>query len=163
MDGVPTGTSASGVAVKSSTKVTHLARRFLGSLSRRRPSASDVAWALDLLLPGEAVLWQCMSVQDRRHSIVVAHRFVERATGAGRAEIAGALLHDVGKTASGLGTFMRVVATAIGPRTKRLRSYHDHEALGVAMLRNAGSEIATLAIIDGTSSFAGALRDADAI
>lgn len=141
----------------------HLVRRFLGSLSRRPPSVGDVAWALGQLLPGEAILWQRMPVQDRRHSIVVAHRFAELVAHATRAQMAGALLHDVGKTQSSLGTPGRVVATLIGPRTERFRRYHDHEALGVEMVRAAGSDPATLALIEGTGRTASALRAADAI
>ena len=80
-----------------------------------------------------------MTVQDRRHSILVARRFVEFAPEASRAEVAAALLHDVGKLASGLGTFARVVATVVGPRTDRFRPYHDHERLGAEMLAAAGS------------------------
>ena len=52
------------------TSVLHLARRFVGSLSRQSPPDSDVAWAVGKLLSGEAELWQRMSVQDRRHSIL---------------------------------------------------------------------------------------------
>ena len=163
MECVPASASARGVPVKRLSKLGHLARRFLGSVSHRSPRADQVAWALSQLLPGETTLWQKMSVQDRRHSIVVARRFQERAADAARAEVAGALLHDVGKTASSLGTVSRVVATLIGPRTKRFRSYHDHEALGIEMLRAAGSDAETLALIEGNGRNASALRAADAI
>ncbi len=159
------------------THLAHLSRRFFGSLSRRSPAAADVAWALGHLLQGEAVLWQQMPVQDRRHSIVVARRFAalvganvvqdnvvqDNVVGGNRAEMAGALLHDVGKGQSELGTLARVVATAIGPRTKRFRHYHDHEALGVEMLRQAGSEHDTLALIAGTGRFSPVLRAADSV
>ena len=144
-------------------QIGHLARRFFGSLSRRPPAASDVGWALTQLLPAEATLWQQMPVQDRRHSLVVARRFFERVDASSRAEVAGALLHDVGKAQSGLGTFARVAATIIGARTKRFRQYHDHEALGLELLRQAGSDPETLALLDGTSRAASALRDADAV
>ena len=50
-----------------------------------------------------------------------------------RAEMAGALLHDVGKIEAGLGTFGRVAATVVGPRTRRFRLYHDHEAIGAGL------------------------------
>ncbi|MEQ1872265.1 MAG: HD domain-containing protein [Ilumatobacteraceae bacterium] len=149
--------------MKPSAKLGHLARRFFGSLSRRPPAAGDVAWVLTQLLPAELALWQSMPAQDRRHSIVVARRFAGLVADASRAEVAGALLHDVGKTQSGLGTIGRVAATVVGPRTKRFASYHDHEPLGVGMLRNAGSELDTLALIEGTGRSANALRDADAI
>lgn len=55
---------------------------------------------------------------DRRHGVQVARR-VERALGdeASRAVLAAALLHDVGKTVAGLGTYGRVVATLCGAVT----------------------------------------------
>lgn len=144
-------------------QVGHLARRFFGSLSRRAPLATDVAWALGHLIPAEAAAWKQMPAQDRRHSIVVARRFATRVPDASRAELAGALLHDVGKAVSGLGTFGRVAATILGPRTNRFRLYHDHEQLGMEMLRAAGSDPDTLALIGGTTQNSAALRDADAI
>lgn len=93
----------------------------------------------------------------------MARRFAELVTDTTRAELAGALLHDVGKTESGLGTIGRVVATVIGPRTKRFRSYHAHETSGLKVLRQAGAQPETLALIDGTGPNSPALRDADAI
>lgn len=141
----------------------HLVRRFFGSLSRRPPAPADVAWVRSQLLQAEVALWKAMPAQDRRHSIVVARRFAALVADASRAEVAGALLHDVGKTQSGLGTLGRVAATVVGPRMKRFSSYHDHEALGMVMLRGAGSAPDTLALIEGTGRAANALREADAI
>ena len=56
-----------------------------------------------------------MSRADRRHAAGVARR-VEVALGdeATRPVLAAALLHDVGKTESGLGTYGRVIATISG-------------------------------------------------
>ncbi len=139
----------------------HLARRFWGSLSRAAPSDADVAWAQSQLLPREAALWSGMSVQDRRHSLLVARRFVERVPDAVGPEVAGALLHDVGKQVAGLGTMARVVATVVGPRTERFRHYHEHERLGAEMLRDAGSDDETLALVAGRGRHAAELRWAD--
>ena len=144
----------------------HLARRFVRALSRTAPSAADDAWAVGNLTDGEARLWWQMQHQDRRHSIEVARRFVESVPSAGREAVAAALLHDVGKIRSRLGTGWRVVATVVGPRTERFRLYHDHERIGVELLVSAGSAPETLALIDGTSSdapMAEALRRADDI
>lgn len=143
------------------TSVAHLARRFVGSWSRTAPSSTDVEWACAQLLPGERALWSAMAVQDRRHSIAVARRFVELAPLATRAEVAGALLHDVGKQIAALGTFARVVATVVGPRTVRFRQYHDHEALGAAMLAEAGSDAATVDLVSGGGALRDVLRRAD--
>lgn len=139
----------------------HLARRFFLSLSRREPAAADVDWAHQLLLPAEAALWDRMVVQDKRHSIMVARRFADMAPEAGRAELAGALLHDVGKVDCGLGTFQRVVATMVGPRTRRFRHYRDHERIGVELLRAAGSVPATIDLVTWQGAFAATLMAAD--
>ncbi|MGA9279319.1 hypothetical protein [Ilumatobacter sp.] len=125
----------------------HLARRFVTSLSPAAPSIEDEQWADDQLLPGERALWIHLSNQDRRHSIAVARRFTAVREGATRAEVAGALLHDVGKIECGLGTFGRVAATVLGPRTDRFRAYHDHEAIGARLAAEAGSDPATVELV----------------
>lgn len=129
------------------TQPHHLALRFMTSLSARPPAVTDEVWAEQHLLAGEQGLWRRMTNQDRRHSIIVARRFVEARPGASRAEIAGALLHDVGKLECGLGTWGRVVASVVGGRTERFRSYHDHERIGAQLAERAGSEPATVDLI----------------
>ena len=145
------------------TGVRHLARRWAGSLSTKEPRADDLAWARSFLADGEWDAWQAMTVQDRRHSLVVARRFVSLRPGASTSEVAGALLHDVGKQQSHLGTFGRVVATLVGRRGERFRAYHDHEALGAAMLAVLGSDPATVELVLGRGPAADALRRADDI
>ncbi len=93
-------------------------------------------------------MWVRLSNQDRRHSVGVARRFVAARPGATRAEVAGALLHDIGKVECGLGTFGRVAATVAGPRTDRFRLYHDHEEIGAELVERAGSEAATIELVD---------------
>jgi hypothetical protein len=130
----------------------HLAKRFFGAVDPRGPRPSDDAWALALLLPGEAELWQRMSGPDRRHAIGVARDMSALlAEKPARAVTAAALLHDVGKVESGYGTFSRVAVTLLamtigrrrltGPRAPtRIRLYLTHDRLGGDMLRRAGSE-----------------------
>jgi hypothetical protein len=125
----------------------HLAARFFTSLSGRPPDVVDEVWAESHLLPGEVGLWRQMSNQDRRHSAKVARRFVAARPAATRAEIAGALLHDVGKIECGLGTWGRVVASLVGPRTARFRIYHDHERIGAELAAVVGSDPATVELI----------------
>ena len=129
------------------TQPHHLAARFFGSLSSRPPELTEEQWAESQLLPGELELWRRMSNQDRRHSAIVARRFVAARPEATRAQTAGALLHDVGKIECGLGTFGRVAATIVGRRGKRFTLYHDHERIGADLAQTAGSERATVELI----------------
>lgn len=127
----------------------HLTRRFVTSLPPTPPKPADEAWADRHLLDSERSLWVRFSNQDRRHSIEVARRFCTSRPEATRAEVAGALLHDIGKIQCGLGTFGRVVATVVGPRTGRFRTYHDHEAIGARLAAEAGSDPATVELVAG--------------
>jgi hypothetical protein len=114
------------------------------------------------LEPTEADLWSAMSVADRRHSIEVARRFAGRiGPDASWPEMAAALLHDVGKTEAGLGTFGRVGATLWCRTVGRARAsegdgrvsrYVRHEALGAELLRSAGSSPRTIALVAGDVS-----------
>jgi predicted HD phosphohydrolase len=125
----------------------HLARRFLGSLSDAPPPAADDAWATSFMSEAEAELWHRLSNVDRRHAVEVAQRFAERRPSATRDEMAAACLHDVGKLEAGLGTFGRVAATIVGPRTARFRTYHDHEEIGARWLEERGASAVTVALV----------------
>ena len=129
----------------------HLAARFVGSLWPGGPSAAAEAWVGEQLIPGERSLWRQMSGPDRRHAVGVARRVSatldERAT---RTVIAAALLHDVGKIESGLGTLGRVVATvgrrfARIPLSRSMRRYLRHPSIGGSLLGRAGSDPLTVA------------------
>jgi hypothetical protein len=144
-------------------RIGHLARRFATSLSSREPSTADTTWAESQLLDGELQLWRRLSEADRRHAITVARRFQVMGDSWSRDEMAGALLHDVGKLDSSLGTFSRVVATLVGPRTARLRRYHDHERIGADLLAAAGSSEVTVELVRGRGRAASALMAADEI
>lgn len=140
----------------------HLAKRFIGSLLPIGPSGDDDRWARSQLTEGEIGIWKRMSPQDRRHAVGVAHR-TESALGdeAIRPVIAAALLHDCGKTVSGFGTFLRVVATfaamAVGRERiveagrnrsglrRRFADYLEHDRLGAELLGEAGSAPLTVA------------------
>ena len=115
-------------------------------------------WVQSVLSPSEFDVWNNMMVQDRRHSVMVGRRFVKHRLTAMQSEIAGALLHDVGKSVARLGTFGRVIATLVGPRTNRFRQYHDHEQIGATMLRSIGSDELTISMVEG--SCVGELRQA---
>lgn len=139
----------------------HLVKRFFGSLLPIGPAKRDRPWVHDQLLTGELEVWNKMSAQDRRHAVGVARR-VERSLGAEatRPVVAAALLHDCGKSASGLGTYGRVIATVsakvAGPEqaeawsetsgfTRRVGLYLEHPRLGADLLGLAGSAPLTVA------------------
>ena len=138
-----------------SPRVVHLAKRLVGMMSRRQIADDDLRWVSSVLLDGESELWHALPVADQRHSLLVAERFNEALNRAdsevSRDDIAAALLHDIGKTASDLGIIERVVATLVGPRTRRFHLYHAHEQIGAEMLAAAGSSVRTISLIDGTS------------
>ncbi len=139
----------------------HLAKRFVGSVLPGGPPTTEAAWAQGQLLAEEAELWRSMSGPDRRHAVGVARR-VERALGveATRPVLAAALLHDVGKVSSGLGTYGRVIATlsakVAGPEmaatwrrqrgfARKVGLYLHHDRLGGDLLELAGSDPLTVA------------------
>ena len=134
----------------------HLARRFLTSLWPAGPGPEAEGWARASLLDGERDLWRRLSGPDRRHAVGVARR-VEATLGADavRPVLAAALLHDVGKLTSGLGTFGRVLATLSGAvagretaeawsttfgLTRRVGLYLRHPQIGADLLVAAGSD-----------------------
>lgn len=127
----------------------HLVARFFTSLSPVPPSAENLQWVEARLSQDELAIWNRQSIQDRRHSAIVARRFVALRTSATDAEIAGALLHDVGKIECGLGTFGRVAGTIVGSHGERFKAYHDHEAIGAKMADATGADPATVELILG--------------
>ncbi len=165
MGGLPDGASEGGGIVSKPLHVLtsphHLVARFVTSLSGRPPPVEDEVWADSHLVRGELGLWRRMSNQDRRHSIKVARRFVEALPTATRAEIAGALLHDVGKIECELGTWGRVAATVVGPLTERFASYYDHERIGAELAEASGSDPTTVELIDQRGPVALVLKSCD--
>jgi HD domain len=154
--------------------IVHLAGRFFGSLLPGGPPARDELWVREQLAPGELELWVRMSGPDRRHAVGVARDSIELIRQAGHGEaprpvVAAALLHDVGKVESGLGTWARagvtVVAMAAGrdrvagwadrepaPSRNRMQDlpgaagrYVTHDRLGADLLTAAGSDPLTVA------------------
>lgn len=142
-------------------KTAHLTKRFFGSLRPGGPGADAEAWVGGVLNPDQLELWRRMSGPDRRHAYAVARR-VERALGheATPPILAAALLHDVGKVDSGLGTYGRVIATlsaTLAGRenaelwrtrsglTRKVGLYLLHPDLGGDQLALAGSDPLTIA------------------
>lgn len=166
MGRVPLGASSRHTALMASlsfslTGLWHLVARFLTSLTPTPPPAEHEAWVDEHLLPGERALWVQLDNHDRRHSALVAQRFVAVRPAASREEIAGAILHDVGKIECRLGTFGRVIATIVGPRTTRFAAYRDHETIGASMATAAGSDPITAELIAGKGPAYDALKASD--
>jgi response regulator RpfG family c-di-GMP phosphodiesterase len=143
----------------------HLVKRFISSWSHKDVTEDELGMVRSLLTASEFNLWNQFSIADRRHSVEVAQRFAVLLPGSTREQRAGVLLHDIGKIQSNLSTLMRVCATLVGPRTKRLRLYHQHEEIGVTMLRRAGSHADVIAVLNQTcnAEVAAAFRSADNI
>ena len=143
----------------------HLVKRFVSSWSRKDVTEDELNMVRSVLTASEFNLWNQFSVADRRHSVEVAQRFALLLPGARREHRAGVLLHDIGKIQSNLSTLMRVCATVVGPRTKRFALYHQHEEIGITMLRHAGSLADVIAVLNQTCSteVAAAFRSADNI
>lgn len=109
-------------------------------------------------------MWSRLSLADRRHSVLVARRFATFAPDSGPAELAAALLHDVGKSVSPLSTAERVAATVLEPlwHPRRFEAYYRHEEIGLDLCRAAGSRPRTLELLsDPCDPLADALRRAD--
>lgn len=132
----------------------HLGRRFFGALDRRGPDQAGEEWVAAVLGPGERTLWAAMGGADRRHALDVARRVVGvLGAGATRPVLAAALLHDVGKIDSGLGTLSRVPATLAGLVARdrlvagegRVARYLRHDVIGAGLLADAGADPLTVA------------------
>jgi hypothetical protein len=152
----------------------HLTKRWWLSVTGEAPSSEQDAWAAGYLTSSELALWHQMGPQDRSHAILVTQRFLRLRPQASRFEVAGALLHDVGKVACNLGTGSRVCATLIRPEwipafgvfgslRSKWQTYRDHERIGVEMLERIGSDHATIELLRGQGPAASDLAEADQI
>jgi len=144
-------------------KTVHLIRRFFGSLRPGGPPMKDLHWVSSQLTQNEFAIWSSMSGPDRRHSAAVAREVSNRlGVQATMPVVAAALLHDSGKTVSGLRTPGRVVATlcagtVLRSRTsveqwsrsrgmrRRIGLYLRHPEIGAERLGEAGSDALTIA------------------
>ena len=148
------------------SNLSHLAKRFVLALDRRKLSQSMIDKVRDLLLPREFELWLNMPLIDQKHSVLVMRRFLDRLPNAELVAVRASLLHDVGKTKSNLSVCGRVAATIIGSRGERFSSYYDHETIGAQILREIGSDETTWRLVVGESAnpeILQALHEADNI
>ena len=131
------------------TRVSHLTRRFFGSLRARPLDEADPAWVRGVLTPAELQLWEKLGRADRAESMAVARRAAsELGPDVEPAWLAAALLHDVGKAESHLGTFGRVGATLVGVVMRdgrarhlpnRVGKYLAHDDIGAELLAAGGA------------------------
>lgn len=145
-----------------SNGIVHLVARFREMGRPVTSETQDTAFATAALTPDELELWIRMDPRDRRHAVAVTRRFVAGCPTAVREEVAGALLHDVGKSQVSMGRLARSVATVLAV-TPTMRRYRDHERIGAEMLRAIGAHPRTVELVAGTASDekANALRAAD--
>ncbi len=140
----------------------HRVSRFFASVIGSAPSAEDTEWAEGWLSDHEAVCFRRMSSADRRHAVGVARAVDAHLDRDGSDDdadrgwvMAAALLHDVGKSVVGLGTYGRAVATLSGwigghdmaaswadtrGFTRKVGLYLQYPELGADLLRVAGSD-----------------------
>ncbi len=127
----------------------HLFKRFVGSIFPDPLTESEQAWVREVLTIQELELWRSQAIVDQRHSYDIARRFIVLRTQASPAEIAGALLHDIGKIEAGLGTMARVFATILPIPTRRFLAYRNHQERGAQLLKVIGCNETTIALVAG--------------
>lgn len=127
----------------------HLVKRFFGSLATAPPNESEQAWVKDVLNVHEHDLWRTQAIVDQRHSCDIARRFVALRPQASRDEIAGVLLHDIGKIEAGLGIVARVIATIMPLPTRRFIAYRHHQERGAQLLKTIACNETTIALVAG--------------
>lgn len=130
-------------------RVTHLVRRFFGSLTPRKLDEGDEAWVRLSLTPEELVVWERLGPADRAESVAVGYATVrELGPDADPRWVAAALLHDVGKPDARLGPLGRAGATVVAAVVShgRARSwssavgvYVNHDERGAKRLAAAGA------------------------
>lgn len=139
----------------------HRVPRFFGSLRPGPPARADLDWALAQLSEREQRLFRLMSNPDQRHALRVARRVDAAYDELDDPEVprdvalAAALLHDVGKSEAGLGTYGRVIATLSGAMgglemaelwqtksgfTRKVGLYLRYGIIGAETLELAGSD-----------------------
>lgn len=127
----------------------HLVKRFFSSIATKEIDDIDRAWVQDVLNPFEHDLWCRQANVDQCHSCDIARRFVLLRPQSTRDEIAGALLHDIGKIDADLGLVARVFATVLPLPTPRFTAYRQHQERGAQMLKVISSNQITIALVAG--------------
>jgi hypothetical protein len=111
----------------------HLARRLFGFLAATPLSPRDQVFVAESLSRDLQRLFYTQRVEDQRHAVIVATRVDDRPH-----LIESALMHDIGKSTTGLGALGRVFATLWAltslPIWGEWRTYIDHGSIGADLL-----------------------------
>lgn len=122
----------------------HLVRRFLGFLTAKPLSPGEQSFVARSLTPDLQRLFYTQRFEDQRHAVIVATRVDDRPH-----LVEAALMHDIGKSTTGLGAFGRSFAT-LWARTSlpvwgEWRTYLEHGPIGADLLERAGASALTVA------------------
>lgn len=121
----------------------HLPRRFFGYVTSQPLSPDEVDDVRSQLSPELFDLFMTMNDADQRHAVEVATRTNDPTL------TEAALLHDVGKSVSGIGAIGRSCATVLGalsvPVSGSWELYLRHGEVGAEMLEMAGAAPLTVA------------------
>lgn len=116
----------------------HLARRFVGFLTAKPLTPAEQSTVRSILSPPLAQAYFAQQSEDQRHAFDVRERL-----GGHEFLYEAALLHDIGKTDSGLGAISRSFATMwnrVGlPATGRWSEYLNHGEAGAQQLEGLGA------------------------
>jgi putative nucleotidyltransferase with HDIG domain len=137
------------------TRARHLAARFAGSLRARPLDRADLEFVRQSLRPEELACWERLGRADRAESLATARATLEAlGPDVDPVWVATALLHDVGKAETRLGSVGRACATVtaglVGHRRARawpgkIGRYVNHDELGAQRLRQAGARMEAVA------------------
>ena len=119
----------------------HLTRRFFGSWRAGWPTPQQQRFVTTVLDGPAAQLFFAQAAMDQTHAVAVASAV--SAAAPGRSDLVrAALLHDVGKTTSGLGVIGRSLASVLAilrlPTPGRLGGYLKHGPRGADLLAASG-------------------------
>ena len=122
----------------------HLVRRFIGFVTAIPLSPGDQVFVAESLSRDLQRLFYTQRFEDQRHAVIVATRVDDRPH-----LVEAALMHDIGKSTTGLGAFRRSFAT-LWARTSlpvwgEWRTYLEHGPIGADLLERVDASALTVA------------------